>query len=767
MQELAMLGQSQATQNAPANGMNCPSRTPTTFSEFYGITTTSLAMIVALHPFGIVYDPANVSQTITSVVAAVVLLGFRHKVHQWPNQDKAQHAFANLWLAVISAGGCVLQYLMGNGSHNATGTAIISHFRTLWMQSLLWFIIGMLQLVIQIPLKERILVASSALIFCQIFPFNNSGAYKQMAAIAASVICGNTVGFFVNWVIQVEWERNELLKEEQHLQQCSLLKQPAASGSAVVDTSSQPSPSVEADNERAFNTPDNASGICPFTATFNAPAPSHTRHPASTANAMPISSINPFTNSIAPNIAPSISTLQSAARTEFCINNPASAGQHNLGNRARKRPQQLPVSVCRFDRTKFAQQTPTAEAPTASTHSAWQLPVAAACLALAVILGLKLAGSGASVADALQHVYPFSRQFGIVSLLIGSLVFGNHVFISTQLCKSRAQLLETEKRCTALQREKEVMLEKMPVGNHHWRSCEVYPLEQQLIADIFDSEQDPLFHKKRFPIEDLHMHQLIGLGQFGEVHVAVLHGRFVATKSLHRKRITAEHLLVAKRTAKLHLSLRPHPNVIAMDCMAWDAKTGGIIMVMELCYGGNLANALTSGKLCVNGWREKLNIATGIADGLNFLHGHTPPILHRDIKPDNILLDINMNPKIGDLGLSREQAIDHTMSYTVGTPLFAAPEMLGQGQGKYDAAVDMWSLGCLLACLHYDSPSPYQQQVDILQLAAGQLRPEVPIGSALHSLVHDCCEFSASMRPNAAETGIRLKQLSSYAHIYD
>ena len=59
-------------------------------------------------------------------------------------------------------------------------------------------------------------------------------------------------------------------------------------------------------------------------------------------------------------------------------------------------------------------------------------------------------------------------------------------------------------------------------------------------------------------------------------------------------------------------------------------------------------------------WSTHYNIIKGICEGLNFLHGHEPQILHLDLKPANILLDSNMTPKVADFGLSRLFGGSHT-----------------------------------------------------------------------------------------------------------
>ena len=96
-----------------------------------------------------------------------------------------------------------------------------------------------------------------------------------------------------------------------------------------------------------------------------------------------------------------------------------------------------------------------------------------------------------------------------------------------------------------------------------------------------------------------------------------------------------------------------------------------------------------------------MQICRDVAQGLRFLHSSKPPILHRDMKGRNILIDARFRAKLCDFGLSTK-----TKSIITGTPYWLAPEYL-RGQTQYTSACDIYSVGIVMNEI-YSRKDPYE-----------------------------------------------------------
>ncbi|KAM0881338.1 hypothetical protein ACQ4PT_033019 [Festuca glaucescens] len=190
--------------------------------------------------------------------------------------------------------------------------------------------------------------------------------------------------------------------------------------------------------------------------------------------------------------------------------------------------------------------------------------------------------------------------------------------------------------------------------------------------------------------ENLHLSNIIGQGIAGKVYKGMLaNGWYVAVKHI----IKNEHAETFLREVT-SLSHVRHPNLVSLRgyCDGQDE----CFLVYELCVNGNLSEWLF-GKDKNLSWIQRLQIALGSACGLWFLHIYPEGcIVHRDIKPTNILLGADMEPKLADFGLSRcmDIGVSHVSSEVRGTFGYVDPEY--RHSHRVHAAGDVYSFGMVL-----------------------------------------------------------------------
>ncbi|KAL0562227.1 hypothetical protein IC582_002679 [Cucumis melo] len=139
-----------------------------------------------------------------------------------------------------------------------------------------------------------------------------------------------------------------------------------------------------------------------------------------------------------------------------------------------------------------------------------------------------------------------------------------------------------------------------------------------------------------------------------------------------------------------------HPNLV--NLIGYCLEDEQRLLVYEYMEGGNLENVLFKGCYVSNlTWLQRMKIALGSAKGLAFLHETEKPIIFRDFKASNILLDSNYNPKLSDFGLAingLDEDDMHTATRVMGTEGYAAPEYVMTGH--LSTMSDVFSFGVFL-----------------------------------------------------------------------
>ncbi|TKY72140.1 Serine/threonine-protein kinase CDL1 [Spatholobus suberectus] len=187
---------------------------------------------------------------------------------------------------------------------------------------------------------------------------------------------------------------------------------------------------------------------------------------------------------------------------------------------------------------------------------------------------------------------------------------------------------------------------------------------------------------------------LVGEGGFGNVYKGYLKSveQTVAVKVLNREGAQGTREFFAEI---LMLSMVQHPNLVRL--IGYCAEGAHRILVYEYMANGSLENHLLdigADKEPLD-WKTRMKIAEGAARGLEYLHNSAdPPVIYRDFKSSNILLDENFNAKLSDFGLAKispKEGQDHVSTRVMGTFGYCAPEYAATGQ--LSSKADIYSFG--------------------------------------------------------------------------
>ena len=265
--------------------------------------------------------------------------------------------------------------------------------------------------------------------------------------------------------------------------------------------------------------------------------------------------------------------------------------------------------------------------------------------------------------------------------------------------------------------------------------------------------------------------EICGTGGMSTVYKAhdQLLERNVALKVLHPHYSDDEEYIERFRREARAVAQLSHPNIVTV--IDRGEADGHQFIVFEYIDGENLKELIgRTGPLPV---RRAIELAVAVADGLAFAHEHG--LVHRDVKPQNVLLNGDGEAKVTDFGIARSLDVEHGVTQTgtvMGTSNYLSPE---QASGKQvTPATDVYSLGVVLyelltadvlfpgdnfvavAMKHLNDPPP-----DILQT-----RPDVPLrlASALdRALEKEPARRFASMSDFAGELRQSLQELGSFS----
>jgi eukaryotic-like serine/threonine-protein kinase len=225
--------------------------------------------------------------------------------------------------------------------------------------------------------------------------------------------------------------------------------------------------------------------------------------------------------------------------------------------------------------------------------------------------------------------------------------------------------------------------------------------------------------------ERYELEELVGAGGMSSVYRAhdVVLERHVALKVMHEQLTTdGDHVERFRREARLAAQLS-HPNIVTV--IDRGEQEGRQFIVFEYVEGENLKSLIV--REAPLSEREAVELALQIADGLAFAHAHG--LVHRDVKPQNVLLTEDGRAKVTDFGIARSIVVQRGLTQTgtvMGTSDYISPEQ-ARG-GPVDACTDIYSLGAVLyELLSCEVPFPGDNFVTVAMRHLNEPAPSVRV----------------------------------------
>ena len=258
---------------------------------------------------------------------------------------------------------------------------------------------------------------------------------------------------------------------------------------------------------------------------------------------------------------------------------------------------------------------------------------------------------------------------------------------------------------------------------------------------------------------------VLGTGSYAKVVELEVKGKKCAGKQLHSTLLEQiapeekEHVLSRFADECKLLQSIQHPNIV--EFLGVYIEKGQVPCLVMECLDSTLAAYLD--KQGVPEPPTYYNILSDVALGLRYLHQKSPPIVHRDLSANNVLLSSTLQAKISDLGVAKvlnvSTATKNRMTKAPGTPCYMPPEALVDSP-HYDTTIDCFSFGVLM--IHTlsakwpvpDLPNKVDDSGTLVPVTEFDRRGvnvlQIGLDHPLMELIRRCLQNNSNYRPNSS-----------------
>ncbi|TMW69760.1 hypothetical protein Poli38472_001916 [Pythium oligandrum] len=363
-------------------------------------------------------------------------------------------------------------------------------------------------------------------------------------------------------------------------------------------------------------------------------------------------------------------------------------------------------------------------------------------------------------------------MFGLIGIVGAAFM----VFV-VDICRTRRKATKTQ--------APESVYNTQPVTS---LSMGTHGMVDEQLNDIRNDKELAMF---RIPQDEIVLERYLGSGGCATTHLAWLRGDLPVVIKQLRPESAKDSARVAAFMDEIRLMIQlAHPKIVYFIGMTWSTLVD-IAIVLEYMPNGDLMSMLQSPRGSspsqspnlewlqsrLSGLRSqpsKSTISLDVVEALVYLHSFDPPIIHRDVKARNVLLNETYVAKLSDFGISREMTIEETMSLGVGTAAWMAPEVL-RGE-RYDVKADIYSFGVLMSeldtslppyALEYAPPQvasqwsnrPTQAGIALL-VSSGQIQPffSPDCPTDILDIANRCLNQDPRQRPTAVQLHFELRR---------